>query len=69
MVGNAEELPRKLEPRAATNLTGTFLVSRAAIPALRKSGGGSIVKHRLVPWNRSRRQRAAYCAAKAGLPD
>jgi NAD(P)-dependent dehydrogenase (short-subunit alcohol dehydrogenase family) len=27
----------------ATNLTGTFLVSRAALPVLRRSGGGSIL--------------------------
>ena len=27
----------------AANLTGTFLVSRAALPLLRKAGGGSIV--------------------------
>ncbi len=44
MVGTAEETSDEDWSRVlATNLTGTFLVSRAAIPALRKSGGGSIV--------------------------
>ena len=44
----------------ATNLTGTFKVSRAALPHLRAVGGGSIV-------NIGRKQRAAYCAAKSGV--
>jgi NAD(P)-dependent dehydrogenase (short-subunit alcohol dehydrogenase family) len=44
MVGTAEETSEEDWSRVlATNLTGTFLVSRAAIAALRKSGGGSIV--------------------------
>ncbi len=51
----------------ATNLTGTFLVSRAAIPVLRKSGGGSIVNIGSYLGIAGRRQRAAYCAAKAGV--
>lgn len=51
----------------ATNLTGTFLVSRAAVPVLRKSGGGSIVNIGSYLGIAGRRQRAAYCAAKAGV--
>ena len=50
-----------------TNLTGTFLVSRAAIPALRQSGGGSIINIGSYLGIAGRRQRAAYCAAKAGV--
>jgi NAD(P)-dependent dehydrogenase (short-subunit alcohol dehydrogenase family) len=51
----------------AVNLTGTFLVSRAALPALRRSGGGSIVNIGSVLGLVARKQRAAYCAAKAGV--
>jgi NAD(P)-dependent dehydrogenase (short-subunit alcohol dehydrogenase family) len=51
----------------AINLTGTFLVSRAALPALRRAGGGSIVNIGSVLGLVARRERAAYCAAKAGV--
>jgi NAD(P)-dependent dehydrogenase (short-subunit alcohol dehydrogenase family) len=51
----------------AANLTGTFLVSRAALPLLRKAGGGSIVNIGSVLGLVARRERAAYCAAKAGV--
>ena len=68
MVGTAEETSEEDWSRVlATNLTGTFLVSRAAIPALRKSGGGSIVNVGSYLGIVARRQRAAYCAAKAGV--
>lgn len=49
----------------ATNLSGTFLVSRAAIPVLRAAGGGSIVNIGSYLGIVARKQRAAYCAAKA----
>lgn len=49
------------------NLTGTFLVSRAALPILRKAGGGSIVNIGSALGLVARKQRAAYCAAKAGV--
>jgi len=49
------------------NLTGTFFVSRAALPILRKEGGGSIVNVGSVLGLVARKQRAAYCAAKAGV--
>jgi NAD(P)-dependent dehydrogenase (short-subunit alcohol dehydrogenase family) len=51
----------------ATNLTGTFLMSRAALPALRKAGGGSIVNIGSILGLVARKERAAYCAAKAGV--
>jgi NAD(P)-dependent dehydrogenase (short-subunit alcohol dehydrogenase family) len=51
----------------ATNLTGTFLVSRAALPLLRNAGGGSIVNIGSVLGLVARKERAAYCAAKAGV--
>ncbi|HKW88628.1 MAG TPA: SDR family NAD(P)-dependent oxidoreductase [Candidatus Acidoferrales bacterium] len=67
-VGTAEETSdENWESTVAANLTGTFYVSRAALPALRRAGGGSIVNVGsylgLVALNR----RAAYCAAKGGV--
>ncbi|MGB8543090.1 MAG: SDR family NAD(P)-dependent oxidoreductase [Candidatus Acidiferrales bacterium] len=68
VVGTAEETSDKdWNLVMATNLTGTFNVSRAAIPALRQSGGGSIVNIGSYLGIAGRRQRAAYCAAKAGV--
>lgn len=51
----------------AVNLTGTFLVSRAALPELRKSGGGSIVNIGSVLGLVGMKQRAAYAASKGGV--
>jgi NAD(P)-dependent dehydrogenase (short-subunit alcohol dehydrogenase family) len=51
----------------ATNLTGTFNVSRAALPHLRAAGGGAIVNIGSILGIVARKQRAAYCAAKAGV--
>lgn len=49
------------------NMTGTFFVSRAALPALRRAGGGSIVNVSSALAIVARKQRAAYCAAKSGV--
>ena|SRR5271154_6744619 len=51
----------------ATSLTGTFFVSRAALPALRRAGGGVIVNIGSILGIVARKDRAAYCAAKAGV--
>jgi NAD(P)-dependent dehydrogenase (short-subunit alcohol dehydrogenase family) len=51
----------------AANLTGTFFVSRAALVPLRRAGGGSIVNIGSVLGLVARKDRAAYCAAKAGV--
>lgn len=51
----------------AANLTGTFYVSRAALAHLRAAGGGTIVNIGSVLGVVARKQRAAYCAAKAGV--
>ena len=50
-----------------SNLTGTFLVSRAALPEFRKAGGGAIVNIGSVLGLVARKDRAAYCAAKGGV--
>ena len=49
------------------NLSGTFYVSRAALPILRRAGGGTILNIGSVLGVVARKQRAAYCAAKAGV--
>ncbi len=49
------------------NLKGPFLISRAALPALRKSGGGSIVNVGSILGLYAMKSRAAYCASKGGL--
>ena len=51
----------------AVNLTGTFIVSRAALPELRKSGGGSIINIGSILGLVARKERAAYAAAKGGV--
>ena len=49
------------------NLTGAFFVSRAALPLLRKAGGGAIINIGSALGLVARKQRAAYCASKFGL--
>ena len=49
------------------NLTGAFFVSRAALPLLRKAGGGSIINIGSALGLVARKQRAAYCASKFGM--
>lgn len=49
------------------NLKSVFLVSRAALPALRRAGGGSIVNLASVLGLVGMKARAAYCAAKSGV--
>ncbi len=51
----------------AVNLTGPFLVCRAALPALRAAGGGTIVNIASGAALRPLPMRTAYCASKAGL--
>jgi NAD(P)-dependent dehydrogenase (short-subunit alcohol dehydrogenase family) len=50
-----------------TNLTGPFYVTRAAIPALRKSGGGWIINIASLAGRNYFPNGGAYCASKAAL--
>jgi NAD(P)-dependent dehydrogenase (short-subunit alcohol dehydrogenase family) len=50
-----------------TNLTGPFLLMRAAIPHMIKGGGGSLIHISSVAGVRSVSEAAAYCTSKAGL--
>jgi NAD(P)-dependent dehydrogenase (short-subunit alcohol dehydrogenase family) len=49
------------------NLSAPMLTCRAVIPAMIAAGGGTIVNVASVAAFRGVRERAAYCAAKAGL--
>lgn len=51
----------------AVHATGTFLVCRAALPALREAGAGSIVNFASIAAVIGRPQSAAYCAAKGAV--
>lgn len=49
------------------NLEGAFFCSRAAVPALRKAGGGEIVMTSSVAGIAGTGSSIAYCASKAGV--
>jgi NAD(P)-dependent dehydrogenase (short-subunit alcohol dehydrogenase family) len=51
----------------AVNLSGPMHVCRAAVPHLKKAGGGSIVNVSSAAGLSPLPQRSAYCAAKAGV--
>jgi NAD(P)-dependent dehydrogenase (short-subunit alcohol dehydrogenase family) len=51
----------------ATNLSGVFFCCRAAIPAMRKRGGGWIINISSLAGKNPFVTGAAYCASKAGL--
>ena len=51
----------------ATNIKGPFLMSRAALPAIRRAGGGSIINVGSVLGIVAIRDRAAYCASKGAV--
>ena len=50
-----------------TNLTGTFLVSRAALPELRRRGGGCIINIAAVSGMQGTSGRVAYSASKGAV--
>lgn len=51
----------------AVNVNGPFFICRAALPALRAAGSGTIVNIASAAALRPLEQRTAYCAAKAAL--
>lgn len=51
----------------AINLTGTFRTCRAALPLMRKAGGGSIVNFGSYDGFMADPELAAYCASKGGV--
>ncbi len=50
-----------------TNLTGTFLCSKAAVPAMEEGGGGCIVNVASISGQRGATGRGAYGVSKAGI--
>ena len=50
-----------------TNLTGAFLCSRAALPWLKRAGGGWIISIASLAATNGFARGGAYCASKAGL--
>lgn len=66
--GTAEETSdEQWDSMIDTNLKGTFLVSRAALAAMRRAGGGSIVNMSSVYGLVGQTRRAAYAASKGGV--
>lgn len=51
----------------AVNLTGTFFCCRAVLPVMLAQGAGNIVAISSVAGQVGVRERAAYCASKAGI--
>jgi NAD(P)-dependent dehydrogenase (short-subunit alcohol dehydrogenase family) len=50
-----------------TNLTGPFLMSRAAVPLMKRRGGGVIINNASTLGLVGLKDAAAYCASKGGL--
>jgi NAD(P)-dependent dehydrogenase (short-subunit alcohol dehydrogenase family) len=63
----AEMTPAQWAEVLDTNLTGVFNACKAAIPHLRRRGGGSIVNISSLSSTGPFAHGAAYCASKAGL--
>ena len=63
----ADMSPEQWSEVIDTNLTGVFHVCRAAIPHLRRRGGGTIINISSLAGKNSFITAAAYCASKAGL--
>lgn len=67
-VGTVEQTSeQQFDDLLAANLKTTFLVSRAALPELRRSGAGSIINIGSFLGLVGMRSRAAYCAAKGAV--
>jgi NAD(P)-dependent dehydrogenase (short-subunit alcohol dehydrogenase family) len=62
-----ETSEKEWEEVLAVNLTGAFLVTRAALRALREGGGGAIVHIASRTALRAKEGHGAYAAAKAGI--
>jgi NAD(P)-dependent dehydrogenase (short-subunit alcohol dehydrogenase family) len=63
----SEMTPERWADVIGTNLTGVFHVCRAAIPHLRRRGGGFIVNISSLAGKNPFSGGAAYCASKSGL--
>jgi NAD(P)-dependent dehydrogenase (short-subunit alcohol dehydrogenase family) len=67
-VSTIETIPEEEWDRVIdVNMKGPFLMSRAALPELRKAGGGAIVNIGSILGLIGAKERAAYCASKGGV--
>ena len=62
-----EMTPEQWSEVIDTNLTGVFHVCHAAIPHLRRRGGGTIINISSLAGKNAFTSAAAYCASKSGL--
>jgi NAD(P)-dependent dehydrogenase (short-subunit alcohol dehydrogenase family) len=68
LTGAATEITKESwDAVIGTNLTGSFLVSRAAVPEMRRRGGGSIINIGAISGIHGGRGRVAYSASKGGV--
>jgi NAD(P)-dependent dehydrogenase (short-subunit alcohol dehydrogenase family) len=67
-ISTVESIPEQEWDRIMlVNLKGPFLMSRAALPELRKTGGGSIINIGSILGLVGMKGRAAYAASKGGV--
>lgn len=67
-VSSIETIPEEEWDRVMlVNVKGPFLMSRAALPELRRAGGGTIVNIGSILGLIGAKERAAYCASKGGV--
>lgn len=68
LAGTAEETSEAdWDAVMSVNLKGAFLVSRAAVPVLRRGGGGSIINVSSILGLVGMKRRVAYAASKGGV--
>jgi NAD(P)-dependent dehydrogenase (short-subunit alcohol dehydrogenase family) len=67
-IGTAEEITEEQwDETFNINVRGLWLLSRAALPAMRRTGGGSIINMASVLGINGARNRAAYAASKGAV--
>jgi NAD(P)-dependent dehydrogenase (short-subunit alcohol dehydrogenase family) len=67
-IGTAEQITeQQWDETFNTNVRGLWLLSRAALPIMRKAGGGSIINMASVLGINGARNRAAYAASKGAV--
>ncbi len=68
MIGSVTDLPMDDWLKTLSiNLTGPFMMMKAAVPHMKEAGGGSIINIASVGGLRCLPERPAYCTTKAGL--
>jgi 3-oxoacyl-[acyl-carrier protein] reductase len=63
----ADETPESWRRTLDVDLSGSFFCLQRVLPAMRRQGGGKVVNIGSISGMRGFVNRAAYCAAKAGL--